>query len=191
MPLLGLRLSHPLPASLLGSCARRPETSSCAWSPSSRVSSVRLPSSAARLLFLLSARMKFSLRRPPARKDLLWSHARIPARRAPQLTSPARSLFLCSVVHGKSSLLPITPSHRCSPSRRRFRLSPFAFVDAPWLDSAQFASCSSLHRACSVPLFLRVLSRSFLFSSPSSRVVRAKLLAVDIESVTRALDTVK
>jgi hypothetical protein len=82
-------------------------------------------------------------------------------------------------------------SRRCSPSRHRFRLSPFAFFDAPWLDSAQFVSCSSLRRARSVPLFLRVLSRSSLFSSPLSRVVRAKLLAVDIESVTRARDTMK
>jgi hypothetical protein len=38
---------------------------------------------------------------------------------------------------------------------------------------------------------LCVLSRSFLFSSPSSRVVHAKLLAVDIESVTCARDTMK
>jgi hypothetical protein len=51
-----------------------------------------------------------------------------------------------------------TASRRCSPSHRRFRLSPFAFVDAPWLDSAQFASCSSLRRVRSVPLFLRMLS---------------------------------
>jgi hypothetical protein len=54
-------------------------------------------------------------------------------------------------------------------SRRRSRLSPFAFVEASWLDSAQFTSCSPLRRTRSIPLFLRVLPRSSLFSSPPSR----------------------
>ena len=42
-------------------------------------------------------------------------------------------------------------------------------VDPSWLDSAQFASCSSLRRARSISLFLRVLPRSSLFSSHPSR----------------------
>jgi hypothetical protein len=37
------------------------------------------------------------------------------------------------------------------------------------LGSVQFAYCSPLRRARSVPLFLRMLPRSSLFSSPSSR----------------------
>ncbi|XP_020406344.1 uncharacterized protein [Zea mays] len=61
-------------------------------------------------------------------------------------------------------------------SRRRSRLSPFVFVEAPWLDSTQFASCSPLRRARSVLLLLRVLLRSFLFSSPPSRCCAREVL---------------
>jgi hypothetical protein len=75
-----------------------------------------------------------------------------------------------------SSLLPIVPS---------IPLEPFAFIEAPWLDSAQFASCSSLRRARSVPLFLRVLLRSSLFSLFHRVVMRAKFSARDCGRVHR------
>jgi hypothetical protein len=83
------------------------------------------------------------------------------------MSSLARFLFLCNIVHGMLSLLSIAPS---------IPLEPFAFIEAPWLDSAQFASCSSLRRARSVPLFLRVLLRSSLFSSLSLRCYARKVL---------------
>jgi hypothetical protein len=47
-------------------------------------------------------------------------------------------------------------------------LAPSPRFPAPWLDSAQFASYSPLRHARSVPLFLRVLPRNSLFSSPPS-----------------------
>jgi hypothetical protein len=92
------------------------------------------------------------------------------------MSSLARFLFLCSIVHRMSSLLPIVPS---------IPLEPFAFIEAPWLDSAQFASCSSLRRARSVPLFLRVLLRSSLFSLFCRVVMRAKFSAHDCGRVHR------
>jgi hypothetical protein len=64
---------------------------------------------------------------------------------------------------------------------------------APWLDSAQFAPELPvppwLRRACSV---VPACYREAPCSVPLRHVVmRAKLLAVDVESVTRALDMVK
>jgi hypothetical protein len=47
--------------------------------------------------------------------------------------------------------------------------APSPLFQAPWLDSAQFASCSSLRRARSISLFLHVLPRNSWFSSPPSR----------------------
>jgi hypothetical protein len=85
----------------------------------------------------------------------------------PSRVRPGRK-HLCprlTVLAGRASLqFPARPGW----SRHRSRLSP-AFVEAPWLNSAQFAFCSPLRRARSVPLFLRVLPRSSLFSSPPSR----------------------
>jgi hypothetical protein len=81
---------------------------------------------------------------------------------------PARRCVVrCRPRCSPSSPLTVESPARCS--RRRSCLSPFAFAEVLWLDSAQFASYSPLRRARSVSLFLRVLPRSFLFSSPLSR----------------------
>jgi hypothetical protein len=72
-------------------------------------------------------------------------------------------------------------SARLGWSRHRSRLSPFAFVEAPWLDSAHFASCSPLRRACSVPLFLPARAAAKLsvqFSSIALLCARSSLLAM-------------
>jgi hypothetical protein len=106
--------------------------------------------------------------------DFLWPRTRTSScsRSASSSSQPCRGAQLPSarpaLAMAAESLCAQFPA-RPGWSRRRSRLSPFAFVEAPWLDSAQFASYSPLCRARSVPLFLRVLPRSSLFSFLPSR----------------------
>jgi hypothetical protein len=105
--------------------------------------------------------------------DFLWRRTRTSScsRSASGSSQPCRGAQLPSarpaLAMAAESLCAQFPA-RPGWLRHLSRLSPFAFVEAPWLDSAQFVSCSPLRHARSVLLFLRVLPRSSQFSSPLS-----------------------
>jgi hypothetical protein len=147
--------------------------------------SIKIPRALPELAPAHPWRAPLSFLRAPLRRALpsraFPARPRSPAQRRARLPAPARVSLLG--FRQAASLPQLAASSRCC--------SPCSLCSPMELPSLSARQSNSLRRARSVSLFLECCREAPCSVRLHHVVVRANLLAVDIKSVTRALDTVK